>query len=273
VFAADFSTPTLPAACTPYDGQPGRVSGAYYRPDEVQVSGGMLRLSLRTRAFGDRPFTAGGLGCLKLAQRYGRYEYRARVAPVVGVDSYVALWPFEGSASDATLVEVFAPSGQDDRVPRAHISNSFGSGSNHRALAAGIDGFHDFTIDWVPSGLRVYVDGEVIFTDTRSSGKDRWFGFAVSTGDGDSGLAAQDELPTEFLIDWIRVYLYDPGGSAAGPPLSAGAARARADRSGRRDAGTVILGVVAAGAMIVVASIGAVIASRRLGNRHAAHRA
>ena len=280
VFAADFASPAVPKVCTAYDGQPTGQTAAYYRPDEVQVSGGMLRLSIRRRDFADRPYTAGGLGCIGLAQRYGRYEYRARVAPAEGVDSFVTLWPQDGSEGDATTLEIFAEQGRAGYLPRAHVSNAYGNGSNHKIVASAVDGFHDYAIEWAPSGLRVMIDNTLVFSDPKASGKFRWLGFAVSTGDAQAGglPTNQDELPAEFLVDWIRVYTYQPGfnnqsSTNAGPAGSAGVGRDRADGSGRRGAGTVVLLLVAGAPVIIVAGFGLHSVFRRFDRGRSAHRA
>ena len=300
VFATTFSNPQLPARCSVYDGPTAGISGSYFRPDEVQVSGGMLRLSIRRRDFAGRPFTAGGVGCYDLAQRYGRYEYRARIAPVAGVDSYLTLWPQEGSDLDATLVEVYADRNRPGSSPAAHVANGNGAGSTRRSLPALVDGFHEYVVEWAPSGLRVVIDGELAFADSRTSVKYRWFGFAVTTGDTESGLADQDGLPAEFLIDWIRVYAYDPdapespgdaslspsgvGGTAddsaggaddqtatsAGPGRGGGAAIGADGPPGGLSA---FAGLVASLLVAMLAAAAGAAVFRRVGRRRSAHRA
>src|SRR5436190_440948 len=81
LFAADFSDPLVPPECAPFDAPHTAPAASYYRPDEVRVAGGVLHLSLRRRDFGGRPYTSGGIGCVRLAQTYGRYEFHAKVPP------------------------------------------------------------------------------------------------------------------------------------------------------------------------------------------------
>ncbi|MBT8225206.1 MAG: glycoside hydrolase family 16 protein [Dactylosporangium sp.] len=288
VLANDFSGTTLPPSCSAYDGPPAGQAASYYRPDEVQVSGGMLRLSLRRRDFADRPYTAGGVGCKGLAQRYGRYEYRARIAPVPGIDSFVALLPQEDSGTDATLVEIFAETGRPGSPAMARISNASEEQSIRRDVRdSPVDGFHEYRIDWSPSGLRVLIDKEVAFVDSNASGKYRWLGFAMTTGGQESGLPNQDDLPTEFLIDWLRIYTYEPGSPALGPTTassqSLGGSPARSNSQGMparattsgRSVSTVLV-TVAAG-LVVCVGLGflslALGLPDRLRRRRPAHRA
>ncbi|MBN1172748.1 MAG: glycoside hydrolase family 16 protein [Micromonosporaceae bacterium] len=212
VFASDFSGMMLPAVCQAYNGSRSGQTAATFRPDEVQLSGGMLRLSLRRRDFADRPYTAGGLGCTGLAQRYGKYVYRARVAPASGADSFVTLMPDDDLTTETTLVEAFSEPGRPSTSARAHVSNAYGEGSVRKDIhGLPVDGFHEYQIEWSPNGLRVLIDRRLAFVDSNASAKYRWPGFAVSTDGQESGLPNQDDLPTEFLIDWVRVYAYAPG--------------------------------------------------------------
>jgi beta-glucanase (GH16 family) len=243
VFAEDFATNALPQQCTRFDGPPVGQAAAYYRPDEAQVSGGMLRLSIRRRDFADRPYTSGGLGCYGVAQVYGRYVYRAKPAPGVGIDSHVTLWPEEGADEDATVVEISATESSGEVL---RLSNGYGAGVNHKETAGRFeDGFHEYVIEWAPGGLRVLVDGVVKIVDHRVSAKRRWVGFAVSTGDEDTGLPGQATLPAEFLVDWVRVYSYQPGSTMGStdfkPSSPASSATVRPDRPRRNDTTALVL--------------------------------
>jgi len=170
LFASDFSDPTVPPECDSFDA-PATVPGAtYFRPDEVSVHDGMLHLSLHRRDYGGRPYTGGGIGCVRLAQTYGRYEFRARPAP--GCDSYATL----------------APPGAGDPV--------------RLSLPGGGD-FHAYTVDWTPAGVNLAVDGGPASTVLRPATGPRWVGFAVV------GTAHPGPLPADFAVDWLRVYAYD----------------------------------------------------------------
>jgi hypothetical protein len=225
VFASDFSGDALPPQCRAYDGPYGGAAASYYRPDEAAVSGGFLRLGIHRRDFGNKPYTTGGMACFSLAQRYGRYEYRAKAPLGAGIDSYMALWPENNAAGDAALIDVLAKPGAE----RAVLSNRYGAGTTSKTVDGPFsDGFHTFIVEWAPSGFRVLIDGKQQLSDGRASTTRRWFGFAVSSGDSLSGLPdAATTLPAEFLVDFVRVWSYDPGagkpGGASGASASGGA--------------------------------------------------
>jgi beta-glucanase (GH16 family) len=215
VFATDFAGPGLPAGCEAYDGPQGGVAANYYRPDDVTVSGGLLHLTMRERAYGGRPFTSGGLGCRRTSQTYGRYEFRAKAPAGAGIDAYVTLWPESGNRKDATLIEILTPPGAE----KMYLTNEYGSGSSQVTVpGAYSDGFHTYVIEWAPDSLRILVDGRQRMNDPHVSLRDKWIGFAVSSGDQLTGVPdAATPLPADFQIDWLRVYSYAPSGVAGGP--------------------------------------------------------
>lgn len=277
LFASDYTQGGGVEPCSPYDGAPAGQAAGVYRPDEVQVSGGMLRLGIRRRDYADRPYTSGGIGCKSTAGSYGRYEYRAKTAPGFGLESYVALWPEDGSLTNATLLQVSTARGQRSVL---HVSNGYGGGITRRELPGEFsDGFHDYTVEWAPTGLRIWIDNHLLFTDPRVSSASRWLGFAVSTGDGSAGLPDPAQLPAEFLIDWLRVYHYDPaaaeefadepdGGSGAGGPVPSASVTAQArDQDGRGGGWPLAIGsVLGFGALLVAATYGAMVRIRRNGS-------
>ncbi len=253
LFATDFSGTDLPAECESYEGPQGGAAASYFRPDEVAVSDGLLHLTMRRRDAGGRPFTAGGIGCRAVAQTFGRYEFRAKVPAGAGIDSFVTLWPTEsGHDKDATLVEVLARPGAE----KAYLTNQYGSGSS-QVTAAGqySDDFHTYTIEWSPSLFRVLIDGTTRMTDAHVSVREKWIGFAMSSGDQLAGMPdAATQLPAEFQVDWLRVYAYDPQASPIGsaPGAGAGTAEPPAGSAGRILTMTFVVCALAAGLVLVI---------------------
>ena len=81
--------------------------------------------------------------------------------------------------------------------------------------------FHTYAVEWTPAGVRVEIDGEARLSDPHTTARPRWVGFAVSTGDPRTGRPdAATPLPAEFVVDWVRVYAYEPG--TAAPPVARG---------------------------------------------------
>jgi beta-glucanase (GH16 family) len=227
LWSSDFTGAALPSQCWQYDGpHSSRPTTSYYRPDEVNVGGGMLRVSMHKRSYGGRQYTTGGMGCFKVVQLYGRYEFRAKVPLGVGIDSYVTLFPDEdGVTQQASFIEILGRPGNETM----ELTNEYGSGTSGTSVPGTYsDDFHTYTIEWSPAAYRVLVDGQQKFVDTKHiSAVRKWIGFATSSGDGLTGLPdAQTQLPAEFLVDWVHVSSYAPGAvpratSSAGPSRSA----------------------------------------------------
>lgn len=218
VFASDFSGGELPRECQRSEGPHGGTAASYYRPDEVSVSDGMLRLSMQRRNFGGRPYTTGGIACHALAQQYGKYEFRAKAPSGAGIDAYATLSPESGAAGEATTVDLLGAPGAE----RVILTNSLGSevapaGNPAKVIHAPVATFHTYLIEWAPTGFRVSIDNRVVFADGRISTARRWLGFAVSSGDAITGLPdAATVLPAQFQVDFVRVWAYEPDAAPGG---------------------------------------------------------
>jgi beta-glucanase (GH16 family) len=271
LFSESFDEPgVLPSWCTAND---GRQDAGYFRPDEVRVSDGMLRLDMHRRSFGGAAYTTGGLRCEATTQQYGRYEFSARVPPGAGIASTALLEPVDAGAQRQTsTMRVLARPGDE----KAYLSNGHGDGETTVTVpGAYSDGFHTYLIEWAPSGFRAFVDGQERLVDARVSIQRRWFGFAVSTGDGLTGQPdAQTALPAELLVDYVRVWAYDPAASPSGGGATRStvdgspAAAARVDGPGRS-----IWLAVAAGVVVLLAGAACAVRRRRSGRLSPGHRA
>jgi beta-glucanase (GH16 family) len=214
IFSADFSGTSLPGQCWAYDGpHDGSPQTSAYNPDQVRVSGGLLRLGMAVEEYKGRKYSTGGLGCFKIEQVYGRYEFRAKAPLGAGIDAYMTLWPQTQNGDDATLLEIIPKPGNE----KMHLTNGYGSASGAKILSGGFsDAFHTYTLEWSPKLMRVLIDGVVRFSEPHASTKRRWLAFAVSSGDNLTGLPdSATTLPAEFQFDWLRMWAYDPSVKAS----------------------------------------------------------
>ncbi|MEN3306440.1 MAG: hypothetical protein V7603_2642 [Micromonosporaceae bacterium] len=213
VWSNDFSGSALPGQCTTYNAPHGGPADSYYTPDEVHVSGGMLRLGMRRQPKNGRNYATGGVTCYKITQRYGKFEYRARPPLGKGVDAYATLWPQDQTPDDDVLIEVLPRPGQE----KAYLSSNHGGNSVHTTIGGAYSGaFHTYTIEWSPGLLRILLDGAPRLTDRHPGAAAKWIGFAVSSGDPLTGEPdGATQLPAEFDVDWVHVYAYAPGAAAA----------------------------------------------------------
>jgi beta-glucanase (GH16 family) len=217
----EFSGSKLPSGCGAYSGQYTAGQSAWSAKDVV-VSSGLLNLKIEERKTSGKPYTTGGVGCWGWAQKYGRYEVRAKVPAGKGIDSYLTLWPSKGGEGAWTGLELLAPGPET-----AYVTNGYGTKSEGARVTGDYSGaFHNYVIEWAPKYLRITVDGQEIFFSTRSYSGSRWFGMVVSNGDALTGVPdANTKLPAGFQIDEVKVSSYTgvpPKAHASTTPRVAG---------------------------------------------------
>ncbi|MFI7585456.1 family 16 glycosylhydrolase [Spongisporangium articulatum] len=222
----EFSGSSLPKGCESYSGKYAGGASTWKR-DDVDVKGGLLKLKLEKRKSGKNAYTSGGVGCWGWAQKYGRYEVRAKIPAGKGIDSYITLVPAKPKKSETnawTGIELLAPG-----TETAYITNGYGK----QAETAHVDGsysdeFHTYVVEWAPKHLRVLVDKKEVFYSQQAYKGSRWFGLVMSNGDQLTGVPdATTKLPATFQIDRVKVSSYTghpPKVTAADKALLASAA-------------------------------------------------
>lgn len=200
----EFTGNDLPDGCGAYS---GRYTGGQsaWSSREVDLDDGLLTLGLVKKKTSGQPWTSGGVGCWGWAQKYGRYEIRARIPAGKGIDSNIALWPSKGDDTAWTGLELLAPGPETAFVTNGNGKESEGA----RVSGEYSDKFHTYVIEWAPKHIRILVDDKEIYFSDRSYTRPRWFGLVVSNGDPLTGVPdAKTKLPAEFQIDRVRVSSY-----------------------------------------------------------------
>jgi beta-glucanase (GH16 family) len=201
----EFTGSSLPTGCGDYSGKYAGGKSAWSSKD-VTVSKGLLKLKIEKRKVSGEPYASGGVGCWGWAQKYGRYEIKAKVPAGKGIDSYFTLWPAKGNDTAWTGLELLAPG----TTQTAYVTNGYGKAAETAQVnGTYADSFHDYVIEWAPNLVRITVDGKEIYYSTRSYAGSRWFGMVVSNGDTLTGVPdATTKLPASFAIDTVKVSSY-----------------------------------------------------------------
>jgi len=149
----------------------------WYRPEQVRVRGGALRLVAQRRRprssdGGIHRYVSGmissgpgrGSSRPKFAFRYGRAEIRARVPTGKGLWS--AFWLLPIAHASKPEIDVMEIVGQRPKVVEFHLHWRAPDGAakqrGERWASAGLrSGWHTFAIDWRPGSLAWLVDGVV----------------------------------------------------------------------------------------------------------------
>ncbi|HKU11266.1 MAG TPA: family 16 glycosylhydrolase [Sinomonas sp.] len=169
-------------------------------PSAVTVANGVLTIS------GDANGTTGGLASKFARQEYGRWEARMRTsARDPKYHPVMILWP--DSNNSPTCAETDYAEGQSDTTRINFFLHYACSGSSFQASASKVldtTQWHNYAVDWSPSGIIGYVDGVEWFRDTNPADIPSesmhqtlqldWFPNGTPT------------TPTQMYVDWVRVY-------------------------------------------------------------------
>jgi beta-glucanase (GH16 family) len=237
VWSDDFNGDTLNPSCW-YAEYNKRFNVAYElqnftpRPENVSVSGGMLRLTARREKTSfdgrARDFTSAQVVSYGLADwTYGRFEARLRLPEGDGLWPAFWLYPTKGvygghpKSGEIDIAEFIT------RLPNRvwGVIHSQAPNGKHVVQAATHDhsaplsaDFHVYAAEWTPTRIRFYFDGR-LFHETKPwpqmKGKpptapfDQPFFLLLNLsvgGDWAGPPNAKTTFPATFLVDWVRVY-------------------------------------------------------------------
>lgn len=206
----------------------------WYRPENVEVTGGNLVLTAKEEYYGGSSFTSGKVHTRdKHSFRYGRIEMRAKL-PVGG-----GLWPAFWMMPQDDAYGGWASSGEIDIMESSNAMTTVGgalhyggewpdntstSGSTNLGGTSFADDFHVYAIEWEETQIRWYVDGNLFMSRSNTS----WWSAGATgnpyapfdqpfylilnlavggwyTGCTDASCVTAD-LPQQYLIDYVRVY-------------------------------------------------------------------
>lgn len=207
----------------------------YYRPDNINVQDGRLRIEARKEAVEGKAYTSGRLWTSPtFSQAYGKYE--ARIKLPVGKGLWPAFWMMPknsdyGGWAASGEIDIMEARGREPHKIGGAIH--YGAGSPNNRMSGGdyffpegesIDGFHTYGVEWEPGEIRWYVDGNLYHTEKEwsSQGVDQPNKYAFPApfdqefylilnlavgGNFDSNVLPDDNmLPAAMEVDYVRVY-------------------------------------------------------------------
>lgn len=200
-----------------------------YLPEQAAVVDGQLVITSENKPSHGLPYRS---GCVKSrrAQRYGRWEVRAKLPTTPGMWPALWLlpdadWPSKGEidfmenrGNQPALTSAAFHWGT--REPYAH---DFHAVEQQTAIAGDLvnyhDDFHTFAVEWLPDQLRFYVDDvqHAVFYSDECGDFFRQLTepmqLIMNTAIGGQFLPPPDDTtvwPQKFLVDWVRVYEQAP---------------------------------------------------------------
>lgn len=219
---------------------PSTVNGeAQYYSDRLQnlkVENGNLHIIARKESFGGRNYTSGRLDTeTKAWWTYGRFEIRAKLAG--GKGAWPAFWMLAheckslGGWPDCGEIDIAEYAGKNlDKVNcTLHMrdinyrlkNNPHGT----MTLADVSNTFHVYAMEWSKDRIEMFFDGAKVLTfENSGKGFGSWPYFNpqyiimnVALGGGYGGPIDDAIFPTQFVIDYVRVYKEGSGTTALGP--------------------------------------------------------
>lgn len=198
-------------------------------PSNIYVGYGILTLSGRrvskpvTCSAGSTKYqtqyTAGMVSTYgKWAQKYGRFEFRARFPYTTqrGVQTSLWLWPAAGGtmwpvSGEIDIAEWY--SHYPDRViPYLHYGTGFltpGQTTNNNCLVKNVGSWHRYLMVWSPKAITISYDGKVCLHNTSTdSAFDKRYIMSMFQGFGLEKNTPTSSTPAlnKGQFDWVRVW-------------------------------------------------------------------
>ncbi len=204
----------------------GNGEAQYYtsRPENARLENGMLVIEARQEKFDDSYYTSARLKTQGLQNfQYGRIEARLKVPEGKGL--WPAFWMlgsnFDGSNwPDCGEIDIMEYIGKEPDLILGTLhgpgySGAMGISAWNRQIYNIADDYHTYAIEWETDEIRWYYDDEQYHTVTRKDVGDREWVFDqpffiilnLAVGGQLPGPVGLDtEFPTQYLVDYVRVY-------------------------------------------------------------------
>ena len=193
-----------------YTGAPDRTKWSVYdssghagkglrSPKAWSVANGVATVS------GDSAGTTGGMSAKFANQKYGRWETRMKTNQRDSeYHPVLILWP---DSKSSTCAEIdYAESTSDTALVKffLHYACSGSGKQTYSAKAVDTTQWHNYAVEWTPTGITGYIDGVKTFTDTNPAHQPS--GTMHQTLQLDWFPDGSSLTPSQMQVDWVRVY-------------------------------------------------------------------
>ncbi len=199
----------------------------YYREENVEVSGGTLKIHVRDETFGGSDYTSARIRTKdKAAWTYGRFEARMKMPSggqgywpafwMLSEEDHYGTWPLSGEIDIMEMVGQ-TPNKVTGTVHYGPLSpNNRWLGDNYFLPSGSLDdGFHLYAIEWEEDEIRWYLDG--VLYATRNASElypdpwrfDRDFHLLLNCAVGGWFPGPPDgstSFPDTLEVDYVRIF-------------------------------------------------------------------
>ena len=203
----------------------------YYQAANAAVTGGNLVITARQQSVGGQPYTSAKLNTSgKFSVTYGRIEARMKLPMVQG--TWPAFWMLGTNIGSVGWPQC----GEIDIMEHVNTSNSilgtmhWNSGAGHAQYGSSTTttpgDFHVYAVEWDNSSIRWYVDNTLYVTGNIANNINNTGAFHLPFyiilnlaigGDLPGSTVNNAALPTQMLVDYVRVYSMT--NSSSNPPI------------------------------------------------------
>lgn len=199
-------------------------NAATFRPENVVIGGGRLRLLLSPSDDPEKPYWGGELRT-QADFVYGKFETRVKFARAPGViasfftfhdrPGWQRKWQeidieYVGHPDKAKSVQLNLITHDDPTVEERKTAEVDAELDFRPA-----DDFHVYAFEWEPGVVRFYIDGQLVLTNTEDAKILRdpqklMMNLWVSEAPEWAGAMDGSTAPSESVYDWVKLYRYCP---------------------------------------------------------------
>jgi beta-glucanase (GH16 family) len=160
------------------------------------------------------PYTSGMITTYRsMAQTYGYFELRAELP--AGQGMWPAFWLLPTASPYTSELDVFEVLGEEPGYLYATAHNEVNgvwSDTTTRVTVPNTStGFHTYGVDWEPTTITFYMDGQVIWSTPTPSTMNSPMYMLVTNGVGGAGSwpgapSSNSEFPAVMQVDYVRAY-------------------------------------------------------------------
>ena len=202
-----------------------------YQAANATVSNGNLVITARQQSVGGQPYTSAKLETAgKFSVQFGRIEARIKLPMVQG--TWPAFWMLGSSINSGTP---WPDCGEIDIMEHVNTTNTilgtmhWNGGSGHvqygSSTTTSPGDYHVYAVEWDANSIRWYVDNTLYVTGNIANNINNTGAFhhpffillnLAIGGDLPGNTIDNGSLPTQMLVDYVRVYSMTPN---SGPPI------------------------------------------------------
>lgn len=183
----------------------------HYRPQNVTITNGMLKIITKREWSEGLPYTSGAVTTKeKITFQQGKIEVRAKLPSGKGLLPAIWLWTNSGNEfPEIDIVEILGQEpGQAWLTLHYDIQGIYAKTSQVVEMPDLTKDFHTYGVEWHADSITFLIDEAPIYTAVKHFSDEDMYLF-INTAVGGNWVGEPDsstDFPKELLVDWIKYY-------------------------------------------------------------------